>query len=1124
MKASDHHLHDGDEPRPTHSEHPEPLVPEPLVPTNVLQDIRRQLSISRSMRQEAHERVLAEIEAALETLDWLAAQARGVVFGDPAAKRSFRFWLEEAARSGAAIVSHAAPQPGSIDHPKPHAHGVAAEYPRGVVNIGPLGDIFLGVGFLHHANEHAYETATKLLRGHIAETLFPVALLGEASRQSDLDGGRPLPDPLRVLLDHYARLGSRPWTGDTGDFPGFGDILPEFPIEMDFCISEMAALGAPKGGPLASGVEYRAEQANNSRIVSVSPNPVCTGNDLILRAAPAMPFDAVPPQGILVVFGNCHAVTPVAADDWLPTRVRVAIPDEAVDGPVFFVLPQAYEHGEDPAAEWGARLQSILESCPLLAPGTALGSFTTAIVSKGLHFLPLCVPFTFPDKRNEISVKRRATIVSFQALDASGTVISDTHPAPARSQVTLRWRVTPDPKQATQLRLLPAPPGSGTLALDGFFTFRTDHDETYVLEAINGCGTARSSVAIEVFRALKFVRPFLVAPLDGETATVIERPFADEPDTVVNVSSSVPDKLEVLTPSVTIPQGSQFAVVRVHGKVAGWPSEPGQPARAVAVITASAARHRNAESEVWVEPTAGEWRGAGALGMVGIHAALLRTGKVLFFSGDENAVDKIDAAQCEIWDPVTRTSALVTFPKPRNLFCSGQCFLPDGRLLVAGGHVSPMRAFTGHGADKDIHTFDPGTNTWSRHADMACARWYPTCTALPDGRALIVSGSANGAPPGISTWFGIPINKAPDLFSPDTNGLTSLATSFVTDWEFDMYPHVLVLPGGVVFTLSHRSAWLHYPSNTSSEPLGRELSPHVYRTQSSAWRTYPVQTGCVLLPLTPAKPGTARVLVAGGNEYAFFALAQHHRFEDVRATNSVEIFEYDATGDLATRQRGFRTTRSMRHARFMADAVLLPDATVLIVGGVAAGKADVNFDPVLIAECFDPATETWRDMAPMTVERRYHSTALLLADGRVLSAGSTGNWQPHTVVMEHRLELFYPPYLFRGPRPHVSNSPASIGYNQSFTVGVAFTAEDARFLGGGATDEIRKVALVRPGAVTHSNNMDQRYVELDVLEASPDELVVRAPRDANFAPPGYYMLFVVGNGDIPSEGRFLQLA
>jgi hypothetical protein len=138
----------------------------------------------------------------------------------------------------------------------------------------------------------------------------------------------------------------------------------------------------------------------------------------------------------------------------------------------------------------------------------------------------------------------------------------------------------------------------------------------------------------------------------------------------------------------------------------------------------------------------------------------------------------------------------------------------------------------------------------------------------------------------------------------------------------------------------------------------------------------------------------------------------------------------------------------------------------------------------------------------MATKRGYHSTAVLLPDGRVLAAGANGN---------PTREVYSPPYLFRGARPTVASVPSSVDYGETFSVG---TPDALR---------VATVVFMRPGSATHAANMEQRYVPLVFTPTDASTLEVVAPTEPNVAPPGYYMLFILDAQGVPSTAPFVFL-
>jgi hypothetical protein len=195
----------------------------------------------------------------------------------------------------------------------------------------------------------------------------------------------------------------------------------------------------------------------------------------------------------------------------------------------------------------------------------------------------------------------------------------------------------------------------------------------------------------------------------------------------------------------------------------------------------------------------------------------------------------------------------------------------------------------------------------------------------------------------------------------------------------------------------------------------------------------------------------------------------------------------------------------MIRARTLHNAVLLPDRTVFVSGGGQRGES--RKDAVHLAEIYDPATNTFRPAATASVARLYHSVALLLPDGRVITAGSN----PDRGDDELRLELYHPPYLFKGPRPFITGVPRQWTYGQQ----VAIHTPQA--------SSIRWAHLIRPMAVTHSCDVSQRLIDLPIRERDVCHLHVHVTRRPNLAPPGWYLLFLCDDQGVPSVAEWIHL-
>jgi hypothetical protein len=486
-------------------------------------------------------------------------------------------------------------------------------------------------------------------------------------------------------------------------------------------------------------------------------------------------------------------------------------------------------------------------------------------------------------------------------------------------------------------------------------------------------------------------------------------------------------------------------------------------------------------------------------GVIGVHAALLHTNQVLFWSfrppDDPNADPNPPLyAVSTVLDLATGSLLHPSYEGPLpdldNIFCGGHAFLPDGRLIVVGGdregYVRPTPV-------KAIHEFvpgGPGGGHWHYLGDMRQGRWYPTAATLPDGRVLIAGGHSRNdiAPREANNIFEV-YDRGVGL-TPQTGALE------VLHLEAALYPFVVVLPDRTA--LVHGNTTSQFLDLATMTPLPGTLEAADRPDRAS--RTYGVEGACVLLPMRPSTqpPYRATVMMIGGGGPGA-GLAEP-------ATASAELL------DTAAAPKRWRLTTSMAHRRVMPDAVLLPDGTVFVCNGSDQGQSDNSAAPVFEAEIYHPDTETWDRAATATVPRLYHATALLLPDGRVMTAGTDGSWnQPPYNVGELRIELYSPPYLFRGRRPTLAGAPDGVQYGQNFTIDT---------LDAPIVDE---VVLVRCGSVTHSSNFNQRLVELIVTARTDHTVTATAPPDGYVAAPGIYLLFVLAAG-VPSVGRFIQVA
>jgi Concanavalin A-like lectin/glucanases superfamily/Domain of unknown function (DUF1929)/Bacterial Ig domain/Glyoxal oxidase N-terminus/Glucodextranase, domain B len=451
----------------------------------------------------------------------------------------------------------------------------------------------------------------------------------------------------------------------------------------------------------------------------------------------------------------------------------------------------------------------------------------------------------------------------------------------------------------------------------------------------------------------------------------------------------------------------------------------------------------------------GQWGAPLTWPIVAVHVNLLPTGEILAWDGQTAGTN------ARLFNPATNTFTSVNITTGTNIFCTGHCHLPDGRILVTGGHVGGA-----HVGVTDTNIFNPTTRQWTRVASMHTPRWYPTNTTLPDGRILVTAGEIN-----CDACNAL----IPEIYNPITNTWTEL---FGAPLDLTYYPHMFVLPDGRVLAAS-----------TAESPTVTQVLNVV------------TQTWSVVDP-NAVDGGSAAMYLPG------------KIMKSGTSTNPDDPVVPSATTtyvlDMTQATPAWRETAPMSFPRTYHTLTILPDGNVLATGGgPSTDPVGVN-DAVKPAEMWSPVTETWTTIASMQKPRLYHSTALLLPDGRVWVAGGGRFGDVNEPTDQLSSEIYSPPYLFKGTRPVITSAPVQIGYGGAMTV----QTPDA--------SRIASVSLIKLGSMTHAFNMDQRYVPLSFTSGSGN-LNVQTPANGNLAPPGHYMLFIVDTNGVPSVATTLNI-
>lgn len=529
-------------------------------------------------------------------------------------------------------------------------------------------------------------------------------------------------------------------------------------------------------------------------------------------------------------------------------------------------------------------------------------------------------------------------------------------------------------------------------------------------------------------------------------------------------------------------------------------------------LSANALGRAPVSSSVVQNPSSvGQWSAVETLSTVPVHISLLPDGRLLYWGRDKDT-DKWDignTCQTYTYHPTTKVKETLSSKPLTNLFCSGHSFLPDGRLLVTGGHFrnNSVPSQEGNG-ERDVNIFDYTTNTWTTFADaMPKGRWYPSHVTLANGETVIISGYYRDAS-GV-----LAVNDKPDLF-------TSVNTirSFTASSTIPVYPFLHLAPNGKVFVAGPGPAASQFFDPTANG--GNGLFSVVTTRPSDHVNGSSVITDPVL----------GKILIVGGKQEIGGAL--------------------DATVeqmDLSNPGLYWETNSFITYARKFHTATILPDGKVLVSDGTwCSGSNNVSCGALTQPELWDPALNTWWVMAarPSGIPRAYHSVAVLLPDARVLVGGgglpaaggeivpnnpppgnttcldgSQASTNIHCRIFGHKdVEIFSPPYLFTSSgtlatRPRIITSPNTIARGQTFAVGK----------NSGAAGVVGSVVFIRLPSVTHGFNFDQRRIPVNFQVVSSTSINVTVPSDGRVCPPGHYMMFLINSSGVPSIAKIIRV-
>lgn len=488
------------------------------------------------------------------------------------------------------------------------------------------------------------------------------------------------------------------------------------------------------------------------------------------------------------------------------------------------------------------------------------------------------------------------------------------------------------------------------------------------------------------------------------------------------------------------------------------------------------AAQSTAAAKPWTDPI--------ALPLVPASAANLPDGKILIWSARAPTYfgpgPESTATYTSVFDPVEKKATVATaINAGHEMFCEGLSMLADGGVMVSGGNDAGQTSI-----------YDTTMAKWTRSATLNVPRAYNASTTMSDGSVFTVGGSWSGGQGGKvgevwsvtnKTWrtlAGVPANMpdASNAADPPLNGPDAAGV-----YRADNHMWLFGQADGWVFQAGP-SAAMHW---IDTRGKGAIIQAGLRGDDAYA------MTGSAVMY------DTGKILKAGG--------APNH--DSGQAFKSAYVIDINAGPPKAPT---VRKVAPMAYGRTFLNSVVLPNGEVIVIGGQTQPVGFSDAYGVLAAELWNPITETFITLPAMKTARNYHSIALLLMDGRVMSGGGglcncAGD---HTDA-----EIYTPPYLLApdgspAPRPALTAAPATATWGETIAV---------------KTDRaVSRFALVRMASTTHSVNTDQRRLPVN-FTGSAGDYALSIPSDRGMLLPGNYMLFALDAQGVPSVARTVNI-
>jgi hypothetical protein len=463
----------------------------------------------------------------------------------------------------------------------------------------------------------------------------------------------------------------------------------------------------------------------------------------------------------------------------------------------------------------------------------------------------------------------------------------------------------------------------------------------------------------------------------------------------------------------------------------------------------------------------------------------------------------------DIWDPKKglESDSHTIFKRPIVLdaFCSVVRVFDDDTVFILGGNKEPKENSTD--TQKSTTFYKVKDKKFIKGNPLNYPRWYGSIIRTANDEFIMVGGEETIS--GVKSITPEILKKHSDgdwywniLENASSNDLFGDVT--VDEWN---YPRAFLASDGNVFGISYNKMWVmekidndyNNIKKVGEIPLASRggVSGEIIDKNPNTGEIQKLK----LLTIGSSVGSQSNVVMIDEDKLITFGGKQ--RGKQYSSSNHVNLIDISNT-----LKPEITPLKSMNYPRADADATILPNGEVLINGGQAYNDKEFS---IYTPEIYQPANNTWRSLSDAKFRRNYHSTSLLLPNGTVLTAGGDV-WNA---------EIFYPPYLFEkdqktgktkfAKRPEITQIDKKIKDRSNFIIKTK------------NSEEINKVSIISTGSTTHaqSSELKMRFLNFKVINKS--EISIKIDENKNSLQSGTYLVFLINDKGVPSEGKVVFL-